>query len=118
MREYTDTQEVDYTSGDYGTVVTPRRKPLHTRWWFWSLLIAAAGLVLVGVCFFQASPGYGMISARLFEGDSAVVRKEPVARPLSNAVILRWDGAEIFRFTYEGGRAGQNLSLEIVEGRP
>lgn len=124
MCDHTDTKELDYR----------KHQPEPRRYLWWQRLIMSQwlwitlSLLLVttfSLAFYDALKAKrerrnnaGTMTAKYTGDAKAVLAKDGVpvlSRPL-NRIIFRLDGVEIFRFTYEGGRDGQNFSFEVVEG--
>lgn len=124
MCEHTDTKELNYDSFHPEPSKPPKRKNFFIT--YLPLLLALLGIVSVFTVFVMAVKAKQDRLARSgtmgvkYIGDARAVEatESGVLRPmpLLNRVIFRLDGVEVFRFTYEGGRGGQNFSFEVMEG--
>lgn len=123
MSDFYDTRDGEYENRD---AEPPRvRKRKYLSWLPWLMPVAAivaVGLVLAMAVTAKAKReriyNTGTLSAKYIGDLKPVPGKEGVLVPPrpTNRVIFRSDGVEIFRFTYEGGRDGEKLSFEVVEG--
>lgn len=121
MSDFYDTRD-----GEYGdrretepTRVIRRKTPIYAHPLLW-VGLAVGAVLLVGAFAVSAKAkkgrmyGTGTMAAK-YVGEGVKEAVPVLSRPL-NRVIFRLDGVEIFRFTYEGGRDGEKLSFEVVEG--